>query len=154
VVSFIVTGSLGLTPPLLIRYAFLKRPISKKTSSWLAASFCVFFWIAFCVFITAFGYRLSIALGCVWDRGVFVDLYGAGAGLELFNQTVWLVWGITFFVGRWIMSCGYVASTSDTVPATESPTEEAPIEALLVEPSDVDDNKWRQRYLAHLAGGS
>lgn len=83
-VSFIGTWSLGLTPPLLIRYAFMRRPLSRKASSWIAAGFSAFLWIAFLA--------LHHPLG---------EKPGNGA-----------VWVIMFFVARWIMSRGYVSPSS------------------------------------------
>lgn len=80
VVSFIVTWALGLTPPLLIRYAFVRRPLTKKAASWIAAGFSAFFWMAFLVLNSALGEK-------------------PGTGV---------VWIIMFFVSRWIMSRGYV----------------------------------------------
>lgn len=79
VVSFIVSWGLGLMPPLLIRYVFLRRPLSKKAASWVAAGFSAFFWMAFLVINSALG-----------------EKPGTGA-----------VWIIIFFVARWIMSRGY-----------------------------------------------
>ena len=79
VLSFIVTWGVGLTPPLLIRYVFLRRPLSRKAASWVAASFSAFFWMVFLA--------INIALG---------EKPGTGA-----------VWIIMFFVTRWIMSRGY-----------------------------------------------
>lgn len=79
ILSFIVTWGVGLTPPLLIRYVFLRRPLSKKAASWVAASFSAFFWMAFLVINSALGEK-------------------PGTGV---------VWIIMFFVARWIMSRGY-----------------------------------------------
>jgi hypothetical protein len=82
VASLIVTWGVGITPPLLIRYALLRRPLSKKAASWLAAGFSAFFWIGFL--------GLNHALN-----------QKPGTGL---------VWIIMFFVARWIMSRGQVAN--------------------------------------------
>jgi hypothetical protein len=41
IVSFIITWSVGLTPPLLIRYAFIRKPISKKAAIPIVISFCI-----------------------------------------------------------------------------------------------------------------
>ena len=79
-VSFIITWGLGLAPPILIRYAFARRPLSRKAATWIAAGFSAFFWMAFLI--------LKSALG---------EKPGTGA-----------VWIIMFFVARWIMSRGYV----------------------------------------------
>lgn len=80
-VSFIITWGVGLTPPLLIRYVFLRRAMSKKAASWVAAGFSAFFWMAFLVINSALG-----------------EKPGTGA-----------VWIIMFLVARWIMSRGYVS---------------------------------------------
>lgn len=85
VVSFVLTWGLGLTPPLLIRYAFVRRPLSKKAASWVAAGFSAFFWMGFRLFSAALGER-------------------PGTGF---------VWIIVFFVARWIMSRGYVRPVAD-----------------------------------------
>jgi hypothetical protein len=79
--SLIVTCSVGTTPPLLIRYALVRHPLSKKAASWLAAGFSAFFWIAF--------FSLNHSLDQKPGIGV--------------------VWVIMFFVARWIMSRGHVA---------------------------------------------
>lgn len=39
ILSFIITWTIGLTPPLLIRYAFLRRPMAKKPAIGTAAVF-------------------------------------------------------------------------------------------------------------------
>jgi hypothetical protein len=90
-VSFIVTWVLGLAPPLVVRYLIARRPLIKKTASWIAAGFSAFFWISFLL--------LNETLG---------EESGTG--------TVWI---IVFFVSRWIMSRGYVAKNfqSDEVSA-------------------------------------
>lgn len=77
--SFIVTWGIGLAPPLLIRYVFVRHPLSKKAASWVAAGFSVFYWMAFGVIKSALG-----------------EKPGTGA-----------VWIIMFLVARWIMSRGY-----------------------------------------------
>jgi len=51
IISAILTWGIGLTPPLLIRFAFLRRPISK---GW-AISIVVFLWFINFVFFTALG---------------------------------------------------------------------------------------------------
>jgi len=51
IVSVILTWGIGLAPPLLIRFAFLRRPISK---GW-AIGIVVFFWIINIMFFTAIG---------------------------------------------------------------------------------------------------
>lgn len=87
VAGFIVTWGLGLTGPLLIRYAFVRRPLSRKAASWIAGSFSASFWMAFRVLESALGER-------------------SGTGV---------VWCIMFFVARWILCRGYVpASTSES----------------------------------------
>jgi hypothetical protein len=81
VASLVITWSLGITPPLLVRYALVRRPLSKRAASWLAAGFSAFFWIAF------------LSLNHALDQKP-----GTGA-----------VWVIMFFVARWIMSRGQLA---------------------------------------------
>jgi hypothetical protein len=77
--NLVITWSVGITPPLVIRYALIRRPLSKKAASWLAAGFSAFFWIAF------------LMLNHAVDQKS-----GTGA-----------VWVIMFFVARWIMSRGH-----------------------------------------------
>lgn len=89
-VSFIITWGVGLTPPLVIRYAIFCRPLSKRMASWIAAGSSAFFWMTFLF--------LNVALG---------QKPGTGA-----------VWVIMFFVARWIMSRGYIPdSTGVTLTA-------------------------------------
>jgi len=76
VVSLVITWGVGLTPPLLIRYVFLRRPLSKKTASWIAVGFSFFFWIAF----SYYSYSIGVSRGTGF------------------------VWIIMFFVARWILS--------------------------------------------------
>jgi hypothetical protein len=85
IVSLILTWGIGLAPPLLIRYAFARRPLSKKVASWIAASSSVFFWMAFRVLHSALN-----------------EKPGSGA-----------VWIVMFFVARWIMSRRCVAVSKD-----------------------------------------
>lgn len=80
-VSFVITWSIGLAPPLLIRYAFMRRPLSKKAATWIALGFSVLFWFSFLL--------LNLALDQEPGRGV--------------------VWVVVFFVSRWIMSRGYAS---------------------------------------------
>jgi hypothetical protein len=70
VVSLVITWGLGM-----------RRPLSKRAASWLAAGFSAFFWIAF------------LSLNHALDQKP-----GTGA-----------VWVIMFFVARWIMSRGQLA---------------------------------------------
>ena len=84
-ISFLITWGIGLTPPVLIRYIFLRRPLNRKSASWVAAGFSAFFWIAFLAINNALGEKPSTA----------------GTG------TVWI---FMFFVARWIMSRGYIPS--------------------------------------------
>lgn len=90
-VSLIVTWGVGLSPPLLVRYVFLRRPLSKKAASWIAAGFSAFFWMTFLVINSALGER-------------------PGTGV---------VWIIVFFVARWIMSRGYAMQPA-AIGASES----------------------------------
>jgi hypothetical protein len=92
VVSFLITWGLGLTPPLVIRYAIVRRPLTKKTASWIAAGFSAFFWLAFLALNNALGEK-------------------PGTGV---------VWIIMFFVARWIMSRGHVPEPQSAVEAPAS----------------------------------
>lgn len=49
--SFLLTWVIGLIPPLLIRYALLRRPLSKGVSIGL----CVVFWVANVIVFVALG---------------------------------------------------------------------------------------------------
>lgn len=49
--SFIITWGIGLAPPLLIRYIFLKRPVSR----WPAIGICASFWVFNVILFTALG---------------------------------------------------------------------------------------------------
>jgi hypothetical protein len=49
--SFIITWTIGLTPPLLIRYAFLRRPMAKKPAIGTSA----FFWLLNIILFIAMG---------------------------------------------------------------------------------------------------
>lgn len=51
IVSFVITWSIGLLPPVLIRYVFLKRPLAK----WPAIGTCALFWALNIVLFTAMG---------------------------------------------------------------------------------------------------
>lgn len=93
VLSVVVTWGIGLAAPLLIRYVFLRRPLSKKAASWIAAGFSFVFWMAFLVINSALGEK-------------------PGTGV---------VWIIMFFVARWIMSRGYAheLKTADAGASSE-----------------------------------
>jgi|SaaInlStandDraft_4_1057021.scaffolds.fasta_scaffold78335_2 hypothetical protein len=49
--SFLITWSIGLLPPVLIRYAIIRRPLSK----WVAIAVCAVFWFANIIIFTALG---------------------------------------------------------------------------------------------------
>lgn len=51
ILSVIFTWVIGLLPPILIRFVFLKRPIAK----WPAIGICSFFWLCNMVLFTALG---------------------------------------------------------------------------------------------------
>ena len=51
ILSFIITWSIGMLPPVLIRYAILKRPVGK----WPAIGMCALFWAINIVLFTAMG---------------------------------------------------------------------------------------------------
>ena len=51
IVSIILTWGIGLLPPVLIRYVFLKRPIG----NWPAIGICAFFWIFNFILFTVLG---------------------------------------------------------------------------------------------------
>lgn len=53
IVSFVITWSIGLLPPALIRYAILKRSLAK----WPALGICALFWVINIVLFTAMGSR-------------------------------------------------------------------------------------------------
>jgi hypothetical protein len=99
-VSFVITWGVGLTPPLVVRYAIVRRPLSRKNASWIAAGFSAFFWIAFLL--------LNHALGEKPGRGV--------------------VWIIMFFVARWIMSRGYTAPVPGVPNARSGEGHNQPLE--------------------------
>lgn len=82
-VSFFFTWGVGLTPPLLIRYAFLRRPLSKKASSWTSAGLSVLFWTAITLLRAASGEKLGAGV-------ISVIIY--------------------FLLARWVMSRGYLLS--------------------------------------------
>lgn len=89
--SFLITWGLGLTPSIVVRYAVVRRPLSRKSASWIAAGSSAIFWIGLSL--------LHHALGEEPGRGV--------------------VWIVIFFVARWIMSRGYT-SPSPGVPKAVS----------------------------------
>jgi hypothetical protein len=76
VVGFFVTWVLGLVPPLLIRFVFIRHPLERKTAFWVAAGSSAFFWVLF--------RSINIADG---------DRPGTG-----------FAWILVFFVARWILS--------------------------------------------------
>lgn len=92
VLSLLITWGVGLSPPLLIRYVFVRRPMSRKTAGWIAAGFSLLFWISFLA--------LNVAMK---------EKPGSG-----------FVWVLVFFVAQWIMSHGYAAQekglTAETRP--------------------------------------
>ena len=49
--SIVLTWGIGLAPPLVIRYAVLKRPMEK----WLAIGVCAFFWLLNIILFSALG---------------------------------------------------------------------------------------------------
>jgi hypothetical protein len=51
VASIVLTWGIGLTPPVLIRYAILRRPMNK----WPAIGICAFFWFFNVILFTALG---------------------------------------------------------------------------------------------------
>ena len=51
VVSIVITWGIGLAPPLIIRYAILKKPMNK----WPAIGTCAAFWLINVVLFTALG---------------------------------------------------------------------------------------------------
>jgi len=50
-ISFMLTWGIGLLPPVLIRFVFLKRPIGK----WPAAGICMFFWFVNLILFSILG---------------------------------------------------------------------------------------------------
>lgn len=51
IASIIITWGIGLAPPLIIRYAILKRPMDK----WPAIGTCAIFWLLNIVIFTVLG---------------------------------------------------------------------------------------------------
>ena len=51
IASIVFTWGIGLAPPLVIRYAFLKKPMDK----WPAISTCAFFWFLNIILFSALG---------------------------------------------------------------------------------------------------
>jgi hypothetical protein len=49
--SFLITWGIGLLPPVLIRYAIIRRPLSK----WVAIAVCAVFWFTNIIIFTALG---------------------------------------------------------------------------------------------------
>lgn len=49
--SFLITWSIGLLPPLLIRYVIIRRPLSK----WVAIAVCAVFWFTNIIIFTTLG---------------------------------------------------------------------------------------------------
>ncbi len=93
VVGFFATWVFGLIPPLLIRYVFIRHPLSRKMAFAVAAGSCAFFWILFRV--------INIAGG---------DRPGTG-----------FAWFLVFFVARWILSRESKTRTTDpNTPTTQS----------------------------------
>jgi hypothetical protein len=88
VVGFFVTWVIGLIPALLIRYAFLRRPLNRKLAFWVAAGSSAFFWVLF--------RSINIAAGA--------DRPGTG-----------FAWILVFFVARWILSKESKRPTKSTV---------------------------------------
>ena len=78
VISFVITWVVGLAPALLVRYAFYRRPLTRKAANWIAATSSIFFWFAFLLLRSAAGEK-------------------PGSGI---------VWVLMFFVSRWIMTSG------------------------------------------------
>jgi hypothetical protein len=83
VLGIVVTWGISLAPVLLIRYVFVKRPLDRRKATWIAGASCGAFWF------------LSLAANAVVGEkpGSFV------------------VWGLMFFVARWVLSRGEVDST-------------------------------------------
>jgi hypothetical protein len=82
-IVFALGCGIALTPPLVLRYVIVRRPLSRKTSSWLAAGFSAFF--------------LFAAIALVSEEG---ELPKIGPGDILM-----------FMVSRWIMTRGYVPAS-------------------------------------------
>jgi len=49
--SLVITWGIGLLPPVLIRYAIIRRPLSK----WVAIAVCAVFWFINIIIFTALG---------------------------------------------------------------------------------------------------
>ncbi len=71
--SFLVTWGLGMSPSLLIRYLFVKKPLKKSTASWVAGAISVFFFLGFRVLFVLLGVADSATGGAVWFVMFFVS---------------------------------------------------------------------------------
>jgi hypothetical protein len=96
ITSLAITWAIGIIFPLLIRFVFVRNPLSRKAATWIAAINSVLLWISFRM--------LNIAI-------------------ENPDASKGLVWIIVFFVARWIMSRGYrLSSESAAEVAEDNPT--------------------------------
>lgn len=66
ILSIILTWGVGLLPPVLIRYAILKRPVA----NWLAIAICIFFWFCNIILFTALGSKSKTHAGLLMVAGV------------------------------------------------------------------------------------
>ncbi len=96
-VSFVITWTLGLTPPIIIRYAIVGRPLSRKSAAWIAFGFSAFYWIGF--------QALNNALGEEPGKGY--------------------VWIVMFFIARWILSRGHDTSLAVEPVASSALSDES-----------------------------
>jgi len=71
--SFLVTWGLGMTPSLLIRYVFVKKPLIKSTANWVAAAISIFFFLGFRLLFILLGVAASSTGGAVWFVMFFVS---------------------------------------------------------------------------------
>ncbi len=118
--NFIITWSVGLVLPLLIRFAFLRRPLSKKHASWIAFGNSAILWIFF-----------TVALLLVGERD---PSYG-------------FVWILVFFVARAILSLRpsdlninrHVVNNPITIDEAET------INTFKAEALDTTNNNWNER---------
>lgn len=94
VISLLITWGVGLAPPLATRYVIVRRPLNRRTASWIAGGFSAFFWLGFRVI-----------------HGLLGERPGTG-----------IVWVVIFFVARWIMTRGYINESATRETATDATT--------------------------------
>lgn len=91
--AFVITWIVALTPPLVIRYAIARHPLSKRAASWIAAGWCGALWIA--------------------DQ-ILIHSEGGQAG------KITAIYIVMFGVTRWVMNRGHTGPSS--IHVETSPT--------------------------------